>query len=192
MSYVIRKAVESEKLNIARTIAYSFEKDFSGFAKDMDCLAKALEEGIATHRFIVAEQNGELVGVLGYADGEGRPISVAKKDCRKYMGFFKGFVAHMVLVEEFMLPLNCPNSVGCVDVVGVLETARGQGIAKSLLEEAVRYNSSHSEVILNVTEINSTAIRLYENFGFVEYKRMPYKFAKSAGFKEKVHMRYTK
>ena len=185
MSYVIRKAVESEKLNIARTIAYSFEKDFSGFAKDMDRLAKALEEGVATHRFIVAEQNGELVGVLGYADGEGRPISVTKKDCRKYMGFFKGFVAHMVLVEEFMLPLNCPRNVGCIDVVGVLEKARGQGIAKSLLEEAARYNSSH-------TEISSTAIRLYEYFGFVEYKRMPYKFAKSAGFKEKVHMRYTK
>jgi len=192
MNYEIRRAVESDKLNIARTIAYSFEKDFSGFAKDMERLAKAFENGIDAARFIVAEQDGELVGVLGYADCEGRPISLTKKDCRKNLGIFKGFIAHMVLVEEFMLPLNCSAGTGCIDVVGVLEKARGQGIAKDLLKEAAGYNPLHTELVLNVTEINGTAMKLYEKFGFVEYKRVPYKFAKSAGFKEKVHMRYTK
>jgi len=34
--YIVRKANDSDSRNIAKTIAYSFEKDFSSLVKDME------------------------------------------------------------------------------------------------------------------------------------------------------------
>lgn len=194
MEYSIRKAEKSEKPQIARTIAYSFEKDFSGMAKDKDMasVAKVLENGVDTNRFLVAEQGGKIVGVTGCDDCTGKALSVSKKDCRKHLGFFRGFIAFKVFAEEFMKPFTYPETTGCVAVVGVLEEARGQGIAKAMLKETVAHNPQYFEFILNVTDVNATAIKLYEKFGFIEFERIPYKWAKQAGFNAKIWMKYIK
>ena len=55
MDCIVRKARESDNFYIARTIAYSFEKIFSVFTKDMGCMAKVFEHGVATGRFYVNE-----------------------------------------------------------------------------------------------------------------------------------------
>ena len=192
MEYSIRKAQTNEKPQIARTIAYSFEKDFSGLSKDSERIAKALENGVDTSRFLVAEQSGKIVGIVGCADCTGRAVSPSKKDCKKHLGFIRGFIAHIVFTEEFIQPLTYPPTTGVIDIVGVLAEARGQGIARAMLEKAIEYNPQYSEFILNVTDINDTAIKLYESFGFVEFERIPYKYAKQAGFKAKIYMKYTR
>ena len=101
-------------------------------------------------------------------------------------------IAFMVFTEEFLHPLTSPINIGYIDILGVLEEARRQGIAKAMLEKVVEYNPGYDELILNTTDINLAAIKLYENFGFVEYERKPYKWAKQAGFKEKIWMKYAK
>lgn len=191
-NYTIRKAKESDKSQIAHVIAYSFEKDFSGFANDMSLIAKVFEKGIDFNRFLVAEQDNKIVGVAGCADCTGRALSINKKDCRKYLGFIRGSIAFMVFKEEFMLPLLYPVNIGNCDIIGVLKEARNQGIGKALLEKMIEYNSDYSEFIINVIDINKTAIKIYENFGFKEFERIPYKWAKQSGFKEKIWMRYTR
>ena len=60
MDYIIRKARESDNKNISITTAYSFEKILSVFTKDMERLAKVFENGIATGRFYVAEQDEKI------------------------------------------------------------------------------------------------------------------------------------
>jgi len=74
MDYIVRKARESDTFFIARTIAYSFERVFSVFTKDMERMAKVLEHGIAADRFYVAEQNDEIIGVIAYGDCAGRVL----------------------------------------------------------------------------------------------------------------------
>ena len=192
MRYLIRKANEGDKHQIAHTIVYSLEDNFTGLSKSKDNLIKVFENGIDTQRFIVADLNGKIVGITGCADCSGRAMIINKKMCRKNLGFFRGMIAFMVFTEEFLYPLTTPINIGYIDILGVLEEARRQGIAKAMLEKVVEYNPGYNELILNTTDINLAAIKLYENFGFVEYERKPYKWAKQAGFKEKIWMRYTK
>ena len=61
MEYRIRKAESGDRHQIARTIAYSLEKDYSGITKDMDRFAKALENGIDVNRFIYITNNDILL-----------------------------------------------------------------------------------------------------------------------------------
>ena len=192
MEYSVRKANENDTTQIARTIAFSFDQDFSGLIKDMERIARFLENGVDADRFIVAEYDGKIIGITGCADRAGRALSPAKKDCRKHLGFIRGSIAYKVLYEESFGLLNYPATTGVIDFVGVLEEARGKGIAKAMLEKTVESNPQYSEFILNVKDNNDRAIRVYERFGFVEYERVPYRWAKQAGFAAKVWMRYTR
>ena len=190
MNFTVRKAKPTENLSITRTLAYAFEKDFSRLTKDMERVAKAFETGIATNRFIVAEQNGEIIGIAGCADCTGRVLNVSKRDSRKHFGLIRGTIAHMAFRGEFMNQLDFPPTTGVIDFVGVLPKSRGQGVATALLEKVVESNPKYTEFVLNVKDNNYSAIRVYERFGFVEYERVPYKWAKQVGFKELVWMRY--
>ena len=193
MDYIIRIANENEKSQIAEVFAKSFEADFAVLANGVDNVAKIFENGVNPSRILVAEQNGRLVGALGCGDCSDRPFHVTKKDCKKYLGFFRALLAHAVFTEEFVKPFPHPPNVAYIDFLGVLEEARGQGIAKALLAKVVEYFPQYDEFILDVTDVNTTAIKLYEKVGYVEYEREHSRWAKyGAGFKEKVWMRYTK
>ena len=193
MDYIIRTANENEKSQVAQVFAKSFEKDFALLANGVDNVAKIFENGVNVSRVLVAEQNGKLVGAIGCGDSSNRPFHVTKKDCKKHLGFLRAFMAFAVFFEEFVKPFPRPANVGYIDFLGVLEEARGQGIAKALLAKAVEHFPQYDEFILDVTDANTTAIKLYENFGYVEYERIHSKWAKyGAGFKEKVWMRYKK
>ena len=112
MGYLIRKANEDDKYQIAHTIVYSLEDNFTGLSKNKDNLIKIFENGIDTQRFIVAEQNGQIVGITGCSDCTGRAMTMDKKTCRKNLGFFRGMIAFMVFTEEFLYPLTSPQNIG--------------------------------------------------------------------------------
>ena len=192
MDFIIRKAENNDKTGIAQAIADSFKKDFSGFSRDTERIAKALENGININRFFVAEQKGKIIGIVASADCFERALTPSKKDCKKHLGFIRGIIAHYVFKIEFSNPLTFPADTGCFDILGVVEEAQGKGAGKALIQKVIEENSQYKEFVLNVTDVNKPAIRLYQGFGFVEYERVPYKFAKQAGFKEKIWMKYVK
>ena len=190
MDFIIRKATSYDNKQIARTIAYSFREDFSGFSNDCDRVAKVFENAVVCERFIVAEQKGKIVGITGIADCAGRTQYPKLWDCQKQLGFFWGIIVYMAFRVELMKPLKLPKTTGFIDILGVLEEARGQGIAKAMLGMAVELNPQFSEFVLTVKDNNAPAIKAYETFGFVEYDRVPYRWAKQAGFEAKVWMKY--
>ena len=192
MEYRIRKAKESEKLQIARTIAHSFEDDFFSLTKDTDRVAKVFENGLDANRFLVAEQADKIIGIICCENCTDRVLRMSRINCIRHFGFIRGYIAFKVFAEEFMEPLAYPPTTGRIAIVGVLEEARGQGVAKAMLKEIIAHNPQYSEFILDVTDINATAIKLYEKFGFVEYDRIPYKWAKQAGFNAKIWMKYVR
>ncbi|MCL2294307.1 MAG: GNAT family N-acetyltransferase [Spirochaetes bacterium] len=54
-------------------------------------------------------------------------------------------------------------------MLGVLQQARGKGVAKELMKAIVENSSKYNEFV----RINVSAIKSYEDFGFVEFKRVP-------------------
>jgi len=188
MDYVVRKARKGDNLNIARTIAYSFEKTFSVFTKDMERMAKVFENGVAVDRFYVAEHNEEIIGIVACGDCTGRALGTTKDECKKYLGLFRGQMAFRVIRSELMLPHNYPATTGYIDVIGVLQQARGKGVASELLKELVKNNPQYNEFVLDVESVNTSAIKIYANFGFVEFKHVPFtKIFK----RSRIFMKYT-
>ncbi len=186
----IRKAVISDRKQVAYCIAEAFEKDFSALCKDIQIVANAIESGIQIERFYVAIQDeNNVVGALAISDCNGRSILVDWKSYKKHFGFIKGIIASMVLKEEFEKQLEYPDTVGYIESVCVLKHCQRKGITTQMLEYAIN-NSKYTGYELDVTDINHGAIKCYEKFGFSEYKREKVKYAKQKGFNEKIFMKY--
>ena len=187
-----RAASQADRMAIAKTIAYSFERDFSALCKDMEKIAHILESGIDINRFVIAEQNGEMVGITACADCTGRAVMPDKKQFKKYLGFLRGIIGFYILKDEFMFPVEYPNTIGYIEFVGVLKHARGQGIAKGLLKTIMARKPQYTEFVLDVTDVNTSAQKCYTDFGFMEFERKPQKYAKMTGYSAKIYMRYTR
>jgi ribosomal protein S18 acetylase RimI-like enzyme len=186
----IRQAAEQDKRGISRTIAYSFEKEFSMLIKDMERVAKAFEDSIDVSRFFVAEQNGEVVGMIACTDCTGRAVEVNRKAFVSHWGFFRGMIGYTILKPEFMSPLQYPSTTGYIEFVGVLKQARGKGLAKTMLKEIIERHPQYDEFFLDVTDVNIPAQKSYQAFGFVESHRVPEKHPKQRGFNSRIYMRY--
>lgn len=186
----IRKAVDADRKQIAYCIAEAFEKDFSALCKDVQIVADAIESGIHIQRFYVAvKKENAVIGALAVADCDGRGLLTDANSYKKHFGFVKGMIAYAVLKEEFEKQLQYPDTVGYIEFVCVLKRYQRKGITTKMLEYALN-NSDYIDYELDVTNINHGAIRCYEKFGFLEYKREKVKHAKQKGFEEKIFMRY--
>lgn len=80
-----------------------------------------------------------------------------------------------------------------VHVVGmfVLETCRGRGIGKALIQAAIEYACSRHDLrlmTLTLTQGNEFALGLYEACGFKQFGVEPMAILTPAGYKAKVHM----
>ena len=94
-----------------------------------------------------------------------------------------------MLREEFEVPLDYPPSTGYLEFVTVRQAWRGKGVASRLVRESMAL-SGYRDFVLDVTDINTAAIRCYTRLGFREFKRVPEKHPKQKGFGAKVYMRY--
>ena len=172
MDYIVRKALESDSDNIAKTLANSFEKTLSIISKDMECFSKIFDNGIMTDRFYVAEENGEIIGVVACSDcNTGRAMGSTKSECIKHLGSIRGRIAFKFICMDLMAQLPYPETTSYIDVVGVLVKARGRGVAKEMLKAITENNMQYDEFILEVDSINTSAQKCYTDFGFVEFKR---------------------
>lgn len=185
----IRQAKETDRNSVALCIAEGFEKDFSVLCKDNQRVADAIAAGLNMERFYVAGMDGDIAGVLAISDRNGRAARVEKASLKKQFGFLKGFIGALVLKEEFEGQLEYPITTGYIEFVAVRKKFRKQGIATIMLKESMSL-AAYQDFVLDVTDINSNAIKCYTNIGFEEFKRIPEKHGKQKGFNAKIFMRY--
>ena len=188
VDYIIRKALESDRQGIAKTVAYSFEKEISALSKDLDRIARTIENAVEPDRFYVALIGEDIVGVIAYADCYGRAFTLSKKDFKKQLGFIRGSLGYAILYPQLTRPHQYLPTTGVIDVVGVLSHARGKGIAKKMLKTVVENNPQYNEFIIDTASDNHEALKCYQKFGFSEFKRVSIKFSKRG----KVFLRYPK
>ncbi|MCI9293524.1 MAG: GNAT family N-acetyltransferase [Erysipelotrichaceae bacterium] len=191
MKIIVRKAKNGDREDIALCIAEAFEKDFSILCKDIVTTARAISSGIVIDKFFVAELDGKIVGVLAISNCNGRAVITDRSSYKKYFGFFKGVIAKLVLKEEFESKLDYPITTGYIEFVSVKKEYKRKGIATTLIKESLKL-SDFNDYVLDVTDINTSAINCYNNLGFKEFKRMKEKHGKQKGFNEKIYMRYKK
>ena len=191
MDINIRQATENDRSDIALCIAEGFKKDFDVLCKNTHTVAAAISTGIQISRFYVAEVKNEIAGVMAISDCNGRAAVTDIASYKENFGFIKGHIANFVLKEEFESPLDYPPTTGYIEFVAVRNTYQRKGIATSLLKESMTL-SSYEDYVLDVTDVNTTAIRCYSALGFKEFKRVKEKHSKQKGFSSKIYMRYQK
>lgn len=191
MDINIRQATENDRSDIALCIAEGFKKDFDVLCKNTHTVATAISTGIQISKFYVAESENEVVGVVAISDCNGRAAATDIASYKENFGFIKGNIANLVLKEEFESPLNYPPTTGYIEFVTVRNTYQSKGIATSMLKGSMIL-SSYEDYVLDVTDVNTAAIRCYSALGFKEFKRVKEKHSKQKGFSAKIYMRYQK
>ena len=191
MKIIVRKAKDADREDIAYCISEAFEKDFSILCKNIKTTAKAICSGIMTDKFYVAEHNNEIIGTLAVSDCNGRAVITDRTSYKRNFGFIKGMIACIVLKEEFESKLAYPITTGYLEFVSVKKDYRRMGIATTLIKESLRL-SEYTDYVLDVTDINTSAIKCYTKLGFSEFKRIKEKHGKQKGFNEKIYMKYKK
>ena len=189
MNINIRQANENDRSDIALCIAEGFKKDFDVLCKNTHTVATAINTGIQISKFYVAESQNKVVGVVAISDCNGRAVVTDISSYKKNFGFIKGNIANLVLKEEFESPLDYPPTTGYIEFVAVRNTHQRKGIATFMLKESMT-QSSYEDYVLDVTDINTAAIRCYSALGFKEFKRVEEKHSKQKGFSAKIYMRY--
>ncbi|MDO5649319.1 MAG: N-acetyltransferase [Gallicola sp.] len=165
MKFNIRRGTNSEGKAIAETLAEVFYKDFQSFCDSKETIVSLLHPVIHPERFFVALAENQVVGIAGIADISGYPISVPKKELKKTFGFIKGRIAAKLLAVEFNRPPSFELGQAHIDFVGVRESYRGQGIAKSMFLKIFE-EGKYSIFTLDVVSGNERVIGLYEGLGF--------------------------
>ena len=191
MNINIRQANENDRCDIALCIAEGFKKDFDVLCKNTHTVATAISTGLRISKFYVAESENEVVGVMAISDCNGRAAATDIASYKENFGFFKGNIANLVLKEEFESPLDYPPTTGYIEFVAVRNTHQRKGIATSMLKESM-IQSSYEAYVLDVTDVNTAAIRCYSALGFKEFKRAKEKHSKQKGFSAKIYMKYQK
>ncbi len=92
---------------------------------------------------------------------KGRAIITDIASYKKNFGFIKGMIASLVLKQI---------TTGYIEFVVVQNSHQRKEIATTILKESIK-QSSYKDYVLDVTNINTAAIRCYSAIGFEKFKR---------------------
>ena len=185
----IRPALPQHRQGLARCIAEGFERDFSALCKDTEKTARAIEGGIRTSRFWVAEEKDIPAGTAALSDCRERAVRTDRAGYLKHFGPLRGRLALLVLKGEFEAPLDFPPETGYLEFVTVARRCRRQGIATALVQKILS-SGLYQDYILDVVNTNTGAFRCYEKMGFRPFRQVPEKHSRQKGFDCKIYMKY--
>lgn len=167
----IRKAVEADCKTISISIVTAFDNDFSAFIKQFgrEFVLEFMEKVLQIEYFYVAEQAGQIIGVLAISDANGRATKLDRQQLAERFGRFKAFLLGLGF-SDFEKPIKIPKTTGYIEYVAVDAAYRGQGLAQQMLKESMKL-AGFKDYILDVKDSNEAAIRCYQKFGFREFTR---------------------
>jgi len=164
------------------------------FCTDKTKLRSAFEHIFRLEDFYVALIEAEVVAFVAVSKGaNGRNVvQFDRKELRRYLGFIRGNLAHLMLTKEIInrkFPFEILLDTAVVEFVATSPTARGKGLSGRLIEYAMERQNAQA-YILEVVDSNSSAIKVYERLGFVEFSREKSKHPeKYSGFEYYIYMK---
>jgi len=144
------------------------------FAKDKEKLARAFAHCFELEYFYAAVEDGEVMAIVGCVEKKPPPIKLDKKNLRRELGFFRGWLANWLLSVNIInkpYPFDMKPRTGSIEFVATSPKHRGKGVAYTLIKYVME-TMLFDNYVLEVVDNNQTAIGLYERLGFVEFKRV--------------------
>ncbi|GAB2455556.1 GNAT family N-acetyltransferase [Xylanimonas ulmi] len=186
---VARMSEVDERLHgqVARVFVEAYAQDLAALCADQDRWASALDGCFAPDVFYVAVEDGKILGIAAASHGARRAIRLDGAALRRHLGVLRGAVAHLVLRRTFHRTLPYPETTGYVECVATTPSARGRGVATALMRHIE--GLPFEELVLEVTDANAGAHRLYAHLGYQEFARKRARFPRLAGYREAISMR---
>ena len=111
-----------------------------------------------------------------------------KQKLKKNFGFIKGSFAYSTMKKEFHTPLDYPDNTAYIECVATIPEARGKGVATELMKYLLS-SLPYSEYILEVTDTNTAARKIYDRMGFKVFEETSERFGKIKGFNKRIYMK---
>ncbi|MBS4539467.1 GNAT family N-acetyltransferase [Clostridium sp. D2Q-11] len=191
-SYEIRvRPMREFKEDVSREIATVFvdgyEKDLAFLSNNQEKLIEAFQKMICPDVFYFATLEGDIVGILACSNNQNRALTIDKTILRHSFGYVKGSMAYHFMKDEFNKKLYCQDDTAYIECVATTVKARGRGVSTALMRYVLE-NENYNRYILEVTDTNEVAHRLYKKLGFTEFERKKERFSKLKGFKNRIYM----
>ncbi len=184
----MRDFLPNVRNEVAKVFIEAYYDELAHITKDKNKLLKVFTQAINQEVFYVALTEQEVVGILACSTNDDRGLKLDKSTFRETFGFIKGNIAYNFLNSDFNRQLTYPPSTGYIECVGTLTNYRGRGIASKLIEYVTK-ELHFDEYVLEVSDTNKNAYRLYEKLGFKVFKKVKVKWAKMKGYNETIFMK---
>ena len=135
------------------------------FSRDEEKKKELMQEIFHPTLFRCYVENGKVLGLLGLATCEIRPVDFRQDTCMRLFGKMKGAIISRQMNAIFQKPVVSFRDELYIDVLVTSGEARRKGIASILLNDAFR-QKRYSVCYLHVFSNNLPAISLYEKHGF--------------------------
>lgn len=176
---------------VAAVFVDGYEKDLAFLSNDQERLKDAFQKMICPDVFYFAILNDEVVGILACSNNKHRALSIDKSILRQSFGYVKGSIAYRIMKDEFNKPLSYEDDTGYIECVATTVKARGKGVSTALMRYVLE-NLDYHRYVLEVTDTNEVAYRLYNKLGFTEFERKKESFPSMKGFKFRIYMELAK
>jgi len=156
---------------ISKLYVEAFGEDMDAISKNPEKLVKAFTHMFVVDDFYVCIIDNEVVGMVACTNKETYSIKHDKKYLIKELGLIKGLVANMILKKIFTKPrkysIEIDDKTCSIENVVTSCNYRKKGIATSIMEYIFALNM-YEKYILEVSDTNENAIKLYKKLGFKE------------------------
>ena len=135
------------------------------FSKDEKLKKELMLEIFHPTLFRCYVENGKVLGLLGIATHQLRPIDFRRDTCERLFGRLKGAVISKQMNTIFQKPVVSFQDELYIDVLVTGSEARRKGVASALLNEALAKKGC-SVCYLHVFSNNQPALSFYRKHGF--------------------------
>jgi len=197
--YEVREEI-SEIINFVKSkdtklTAYMDSKVFYISLQDIFYIDTVDNKVFVLDQYYVAVADNKIAGMVACTDCRTLSVRLNKNELRKYLGFFKGSIAAIVLKKEFESPYENPApETGSIEFVGTASEFRGKGVASQIINHIIKNTAYREYLIKEVADTNTPAMNLYKKLGFTEYNRIPVppKRARKIGINNFISLKYIK
>jgi ribosomal protein S18 acetylase RimI-like enzyme len=143
----------------------AFADEFMPILRDEEKARLLLKRVIKRDYMLYAEEEGELLGILGLQCAEGTFLEASLREFFNIFGLFKGLVK---AIGFSFLHHSLKEGELYVEFIAVSPTARGKGIGSKLLDAFEEHGriGEYKMLRLEVVGSNTRAKALYERVGY--------------------------
>ena len=182
------KATFDPKPQMGRIFVEGFYPYIKHINQDKEKLIKVFSHMFVLEQFYIAVV-GEKVAAMAAVTSGTSPVKLLRKEFTQVLGPVRGTIAYITLRRHMMhnaLPFTISPKTGVIEFVATALKFRRQGIGRALLSHIIT-TLPYESYMLEVADTNAEAIRLYQNLGFNEIKRV--EASKRSGANEFIFMR---